>query len=326
MSGYSIHDAGVIIATVAVLAMVVAFGRVFERFALLYAARLAAWALVIGAVAYVERLTTDEPSGVRMLAIIAVLLLAMKAVVIVKARRLGSPILPLGWWLGFVLLWPGMRPGPFCHPALASLPGAGGVAANGVLRMIIGASLITLARLVWIWTGSRYLATVPLLLGISLIVHFGLFDLLAGAWRWAVVDCKPLFRSPLRSTSLGEFWGRRWNLAFSVMATLAIYQPLVRRAGRRVALGASFLGSGVLHELAISVPVRAGYGLPMSDFALHGILVMLEGHWARSGRPADARPWIGRAWTCAWVIVPLPILFHRPFLAGVVWPLIGIES
>ena len=84
-------------------------------------------------------------------------------------------------------------------------------------------------------------------------------------------------------------------------------------------------GSGLLHELAISVPVRAGYGLPLGYFALHGVLLMVEGRLARSGRPIDGRPWIGRAWTLAWLLVPVPILFHRPFLAGVVWPLIGIE-
>jgi hypothetical protein len=26
-----------------------------------------------------------------------------------------------------------------------------------------------------------------------------------------------------------------------------------------------------------------------------------------------------------WLALPLPILFHRPFLRGVVWPLIGLE-
>jgi hypothetical protein len=35
-----------------------------------------------------------------------------------------------------------------------------------------------------------------------------------GAWRLAGVDRRPLFLAPLRSTSLAEFWGRRWNLAF----------------------------------------------------------------------------------------------------------------
>jgi hypothetical protein len=35
-------------------------------------------------------------------------------------------------------------------------------------------------------------------------------------------------------------------------------------------------------------------------------------------------PWVGRPWALAWLVLPLPILFHRPFLAGVLWPLIGI--
>ena len=122
----------------------------------------------------------------------------------------------------------------------------------GGSRGAVGLALVALARLAWRGAGSRWLATALLLPGLSLIVHFGVFDVLAGAWRRAGVDCTPLFRSPLRSASLGEFWGRRWNLAFSEMTALAVYQPLVLRIGRRPALAASFLGSGLLHELAIS--------------------------------------------------------------------------
>ncbi len=110
------------------------------------------------------------------------------------------------------------------------------------------------------------------------------------------------------------------------MTAIALYQPLVRVAGRGPALAASFVGSGLLHELAISVPVRAGYGLPMAYFTLHGVLMTVETRLARSHRPIDRVPWIGRVWTLAWLLVPLPILFHRPFLAGVVWPLIGMDS
>ena len=149
-----------------------------------------------------------------------------------------------------------------------------------------GLALVALARLAWVGTGSRLLATALLLPGLSLMVHFGVFNLLAGAWRRAGVDCRRCSARPLRSTSLGEFWGRRWNLAFSEMTALAIYQPLVRRVGRRPALAASFLGSGLLHELAISVPVRAGYGLPLAYFALHGGLMHGRGA-AGAGRPAD---------------------------------------
>ena len=45
------------------------------------------------------------------------------------------------------------------------------------------------------------LATLVLLPGLSLILHFGVFNILAGLWRFAGVACGPLFRAPLRSTS-----------------------------------------------------------------------------------------------------------------------------
>jgi len=31
-----------------------------------------------------------------------------------------------------------------------------------------------------------------------------------------------------------------------------------------------------------------------------------------------------RAWALFWLIAPLPILFHPPFLRGIVWPLVGL--
>ncbi len=325
MSAYTPRDPGAILGTAALLATILLLGWGGACSGRTRAARPAAWALTLVAVTAVERLDADEPAGVRMLAIIGVLLYSMKAVVAVEARAQGSSPLPLGRWLGFAALWPGMRPGPFAGAGAAPLRGAGHLVGHGAGRIVIGFALVAMARLTWIETRSRLLATTLLLPGLSLIVHFGLFEMLTGAWRWAGVDCKPLFRSPLRSTSLAEFWGRRWNLAFSEMTALALYQPLARRAGRRAALAVSFLGSGLLHELAISVPVRAGYGLPLSYFAMHGSLMMIEGRLARAGRPIGRRPWVGRAWTLGWLLGPLPILFHRPFLAGVAWPLIGID-
>ena len=233
--------------------------------------------------------------------------------------------LSIGRWLGFAALWPGMRPGPFARRAVASLPEVEQLFLGGSARWLTGLAMVVLARLAWVLTSSRLLATPPLLVGLSLIVHFGAFDVLAAAWRWQGVDCQRLFRSPLRSTNLREFWGRRWNLAFSEMTAIAIYQPLVRVAGRGPALAASFLGSGLLHELAISVPVRAGYGFPMAYFMLHAILMTVEARLAKANRPIDRVRWIGRVWTLAWLLVPLPILFHRPFLRGVIWPLINME-
>ena len=102
-----------------------------------------------------------------------------------------------------------------------------------------------------------------LLPALSLVLHFGLLNVLAGVWRSAGANCRALFRAPLCATSLTEFWGRRWNLAFSEMAATAVFRPLSRWAGSCAATAVVFLFSGLLHELAISLPVRAGFGLPL---------------------------------------------------------------
>ena len=70
--------------------------------------------------------------------------------------------------------------------------------------------------------------------------------------------------------------------------------------------------------------MRAAFGLPLLYFIIHGVLVAFEGTRAQSGRPL--RGWAGRAWATVWLVAPLPLLFHRPFLAGVVWPLVGIPA
>lgn len=287
-------------------------------------ARLAAWALVVAATLGMERLCADQPPGFRMLAIVGVLLWSFKAVVLVEAAASGVRRPAAGRLLGFITAWPGMQPRPFAEAAATPRDGARALLLLGARRLLAGLLLVALARLVWGATGSPLAATVPLLPGLSLILHFGIFNLAAGAWRSRGVGAYQLFRAPLKSRSLTEFWGRRWNLAFAEMTALAVYRPLASRYGPRPALLASFVCSGLLHELAISVPVRAGFGLPLLYFALHGGLMLVERALTAAGRPLGGRA--GRAWTLAWLVVPLPILFHPPFLRGVVWPIIGVGA
>jgi alginate O-acetyltransferase complex protein AlgI len=191
--------------------------------------------------------------------------------------------------------------------------GAAALMKTGLAYVGLGTGLFLLALLVWRLTASTVLATVLLLPALSLFLHFGVFGVLAGLWRAAGADVGPLFRAPWRARSLGEFWSRRWNLAFSEMTSLAVYRPIAARRGRRAALAAAFLFSGLLHEVAISLPVRAGYGRPLLYFAIHGALTQVE----RERGP------FGRALTLLVVVLPLPLLFHRPFLQGVIWPLLG---
>jgi alginate O-acetyltransferase complex protein AlgI len=109
------------------------------------------------------------------------------------------------------------------------------------------------------------------------------------------------------------------------MTALASYRPLSGRLGRRVATVAAFLASGLLHELAISLPVLAGFGLPMAYFLLHGMLVLTERRLDRAGRPVNGWGMWSHVWVLGWLVLPAPILFHLPFLRGVVWPLIGMQ-
>jgi hypothetical protein len=108
------------------------------------------------------------------------------------------------------------------------------------------------------------------------------------------------------------------------MTATVAYRPLAARIGRGPALMAAFALSGLLHEMAISLPVRDGFGLPLSYFLGHGVLVLIERALANAGHPLTGST--GRVWAFFWLVAPLPLLFHRPFLAFVLWPLIGITT
>jgi hypothetical protein len=324
MSAYTPHDWQAIAAVALLLALEVSAGYGLNRRPRDRVARWLAWLMAIAVTASVERITAAEPAGVRMVAIILALFYGMKAIVGVEA----GAALPLWRWLGFCLLWFGMRPGLFARAGSEPRRGSRSLLVQGLVRILIGLLLIIVAIEIWrerettsIGDESAcWLATPPLLVGLSLVLHFGVFNILAAFWRTLGVDARPLFRAPVLSMSLNEFWSKRWNLAFSEMTALAIYRPAAQAFGRRGAVVVAFIVSGLLHELAISVPVKAGYGGPSLYFLLHGVLVVIE-----TRLPLARHPWLSRIWTLAALLLPLPLLFHRPFLAGVVWPIVGIQ-
>lgn len=295
-------------------------------------ARLLAWLLTLGGTAGMERLCSSEPAGVRMLLLIGALLYGMKVIVTVETRIAGEPQLSLGRWLAFVLLWPGMRPGIFRRMGGPVLRDTAATLMRGIIQFLIGAALIALAACVWhLWRSelsedvARVVATILLLPGISLVMHFGIFNVAAGLWRCAGVDARPLFRTPLAARTLGDFWGRRWNLAFSEMTAIGVYRPLSDWKGKTVGMLGAFACSGALHETAISVPVLWGFGLPTAYFVLHGLLVLLERRLDARGIGPSKWGWLSHVWVLFWIALLAPVLFHVPFLRGCVWPLIGME-
>lgn len=288
----------------------------------------ASWCVPVAGFVTAERLTANEPAGVRMIAICLALLMGMKVVVGTASRQNGEPPLSLVAWSVFSLGWFGMRPAvyePFPGPARSGVADLLVKAAQALAMGLgcVAAAMVLGTRDTTSWAIAAFIAAAPLMIGLSLLVHFALFDLLAALWRWFGANTRKLFRRPIVSRSLTEFWGRRWNLAFSEMTAIAVFRPLKPVAGVGTARVIAFLFSGLLHELAISVPVRAGYGGPFAYFVLHAIAMRIES--GPLGRWLEASTWAGRAWTYTWLLLPLPMLFHMPFVRGVVLPIIGAE-
>jgi D-alanyl-lipoteichoic acid acyltransferase DltB (MBOAT superfamily) len=163
------------------------------------------------------------------------------------------------------------------------------------------------------------------MLGIILILHFGTFHILSLAWRSAGVDAPPIMQAPLSATSLSDFWGRRWNLGFRHLTHRFIFTPVRIRGGVVPAILMSFLASGVIHDLVISLPARGGYGLPTGYFVLQGLGVLFERSslGKRFGLSFGIRGWLF-AVICAGA--PAFILFHPPLVHGVILPFLSVIS
>jgi hypothetical protein len=295
-----------------------AIGFALPRFAFPPAwLRIAAWGSAFATVAATNFAMHRQPGLARSLAFVITGLAAMKAVVATEAGIKGTR-LPLPRWLLFIVFWPGMRLAVF-QTRERPRRGSGLLLRDGCLYFAGGFVLWSIlwmfgppgptASFVTIWV-----FTLPALASLSMMLHFGLFDALSGIYRYFGYNAIALFRAPLRSSSLEDFWGRRWNLAFVEMATQIAYRPVSDRFGPGAGRWVVFLMSGLLHEMAISLPVRQGFGLPTLYFILQCI-----------GLHAEVRltPGLQRVFALAVILLPLPLLFHRAFLAAFVWPLFG---
>ncbi|MFP6858976.1 MAG: MBOAT family protein [Roseibacillus sp.] len=268
-------------------------GRLWVRLALPLA-RIAAWT-VLGAGIGVIAIFPWDPIA-RMVALCCVLFAAMKSLVYLEWGAGGKR---LGWgsYLIFAFLWFGMDPAAFAkRRARVEWRSHLRIGLACLVAGIIGALIVRNAG----WT-NILLVFVPMSIGF----HYGVLRLLTAGWRLAGFPARILFRNPLASTGLGDFWGRRWNLGYSHMMSRTVLRPTERFLGTRGASMAVFLVSGLLHEVAITVPVNAGYGLPTLYFLLQGLAVECE----RFVRPTALK----RVWAALWVIAPIGLLFPLAF-------------
>ncbi|WP_165698957.1 wax synthase family protein [Bremerella volcania] len=157
------------------------------------------------------------------------------------------------------------------------------------------------------------------MIGLIFVLHFGLFHLLSCWWRSRGVDAKPLMDWPILATSLGEFWGRRWNRAFRDLTFRYLFRPLTQRFGAAWGLMAGFLMSGLVHDVVISIPAGSGYGGPTLFFVVQGIGMLAERSslGRKVGLGSGAVGWL---FTAACLLVPVGMLFHPAFIRNVIVP------
>ena len=230
-----------------------------------------------------------------------------------------APQASRGRRLGYLLLWPGMDANAFFGRPIAARTRptnwllAAAKMFTGLALAAWAATQASLDSLAVGWIGMS---------GIVLALHFGLFHLLALAWQSRGVAARPLMNAPLLASSLADFWGRRWNLAFRDLAHAYVFQPFAQAWGATAATLAAFLASGVIHDVVISGPARAGWGMPTLYFLLQGCALLVE-HSALGKRLGLARGVIGRVFVAVVIVAPLGLLFHGPFVERVVRPMLS---
>jgi hypothetical protein len=227
----------------------------------------------------------------------------------------------LGWGrLLAVAIFPRAQPRQFL-PARKPSPADVRPTIPGVLLDAAAAALL-------LWVVPRLLPEqTPLLVrawvgivGMALIVLFVRFDVVVLLFRWLGFAVEKFFDCPIAATSLAEFWGGRWNRIMSALLRDVLFLPLSRRVGTIAATGVVFFASGVLHE-TIAIRGGTGYGGPTLYFLIQGAGVLIENRGAFR-RTLRRKPWLGRAWTAAFVVGPLALLFHPQFVLTVMVPML----
>ncbi|MCC9626913.1 membrane bound O-acyl transferase family-domain-containing protein [Blastopirellula sp. JC732] len=159
------------------------------------------------------------------------------------------------------------------------------------------------------------------MVGMILLLHFGLFHLLSCWWRSRGVDAPPLMNAPLLARSVSEFWGRRWNGAFRDLTHRFLFRTLAVRIGAAWAVMIGFLFSGLVHDMVISYPAGGGYGWPTAYFLLQGSAILLERSWLGK-RASLHRGWQGRAFAAVVLVAPIAWLFHHWFVENIIVPML----
>lgn len=214
--------------------------------------------------------------------------------------------------------WVGMNPDPFLK-ASSKKTGKWNspLFIRGVRNLLIGVLLFFSvhyfdANLHFYYKMPWLLQSWIICVGLIMVLHFGLFHLLAWFWQGVGYSVKPIMSNPLAAKKISEFWGGRWNIAFKHIVSPFLFIPLKKKLGPSWGVFCTFLFSGLVHELVISLPAGAGYGLPTLYFLIQALGMRIE-RLNLSWLPQ-------KLFTYMVIIGPVFILFHPPFMREVITP------
>ncbi|XP_073029377.1 acyl-CoA--sterol O-acyltransferase 1-like [Primulina eburnea] len=148
---------------------------------------------------------------------------------------------------------------------------------------------LLLALIVKTYSFEEYIHPIIILVIYCFHIYFALEIILAIAAAMARgllgAELEPQFNEPYLSTSLQDFWGRRWNLMVSRILRPTVYLPVLHWStgimGRQwaplLAVMSTFIVSGLMHELIFFYLGRVKPTWEITwFFLLHGVCLNVE--------------------------------------------------
>ncbi|HVG61943.1 MAG TPA: MBOAT family protein [Hyalangium sp.] len=187
-------------------------------------------------------------------------------------------------------------------PALTRLLLCIPIVTAGLAGVYYGSHLLSDApRLAVRWVlGTLFVYAAVELVVSAVIVLYGLLG----------IDPRPLHDDPIRSKTLTEFWGRRWNRAVHRFLKQSVFIPVARRGYTELGMALTFVVSAFIHFAFMLPAVGLLWAAMMGAF----FLLQLPFLWAE--RALGVARWptsLARTWTLALLLASAP-LFVEPVL------------
>jgi hypothetical protein len=221
--------------------------------------------------------------------------------------------LPAPGWIAATLITPEpllvRRRHPVTRPALT--------VARGLLASAACLGLLIVGNRIHLWQWSRFADDMLVFVEVA-VGATGIHHLIVGIAALGGRQVRGLQDQPHFSSSLSQFWARRWNHLVQGNLDRAFFRPQARRRSFRRGTLLAFAASGIMHVVAVldagSLSITLGpASAVMAFFMLHAVLVLAE---RRSGITARSESrgalWVARVRTIVLFALLSPLLLD-PF-------------